>query len=192
MPDHPRSPHDLEALDDASLVRLARDSRAGDDAERETTSRAIGVLHLRRTELVRAVVAAKVPREAVDDLACEVWARFSRTVYLGTTEIASPAGVLVRIAQRVVADHFDGRRSETSTLGEWDAGAEDADLDDVGAAECIDRLLAPLSDRQREVVWRRIIEEQPSAEVAAELGTTAGNIDVIVHRSLRRLREEAR
>ena len=192
MPDHPRSPDDLQALDDAQLVALARRCATGDAAERETASRAIGLLHLRRTGLVRTVVAAKVPPGIVDDLVCEVWARFTRTVYLGNSDVVNPAGLLVRTAMRVRADHLDGRVPPAAPLDEWDGGAEDAALDDVGAAECIDQLLAPLTDRQREVVLRRILDEDPSADVAADLGTTAGNIDVIVHRSLRRLREEAR
>jgi DNA-directed RNA polymerase specialized sigma24 family protein len=38
-------------------------------------------------------------------------------------------------------------------------------------------------------VWQRIIEGRSSAEVAAKLNTTAGNIDVIVHRALATMRE---
>ena len=50
---------------------------------------------------------------------------------------------------------------------------------------------APLDERQREIVWKRIVEGRPSAEVAAMLGTTPGNIDVIVHRALAKMREAA-
>ena len=63
----------------------------------------------------------------------------------------------------------------------------ESDLRQVRAA--VDDLLAPLGDRQRDVVWLRIIEGRSSAEVAAMLGTTAGNVDVIVHRALSRMRE---
>lgn len=190
MADHPRSPDDLRTLDDASLVRLARRCITGGGAERETANRAMAVVYLRRSDLVRAVVAAKVPREAADDVTAQVWARFTRTAYRGA-EIQNPAGLLMRIAQRVRADHFGRRDVETSPLDEWSGGADDAGLDDVGAAECIDQLLAPLTERQREVVRRRIIDGEPSGTVAKSMGTTPGNIDVIVHRSLRRLQEEA-
>ena len=50
-------------------------------------------------------------------------------------------------------------------------------------------MLAPLGDRQRDVVWQRVIEGRSSAEVAAMLNTTAGNVDVIVHRALATMRE---
>jgi DNA-directed RNA polymerase specialized sigma24 family protein len=48
---------------------------------------------------------------------------------------------------------------------------------------------APLTDRHRRVVWMRILEGRTSAEVAQILGTTAGNVDVILHRSLPNMRK---
>jgi DNA-directed RNA polymerase specialized sigma24 family protein len=38
-------------------------------------------------------------------------------------------------------------------------------------------------------VWERIMQGRPAAEVAAELDTTPGNVDVILHRSLGRMRK---
>ena len=53
----------------------------------------------------------------------------------------------------------------------------------------MDELLAPLNQRQRDAVWGRIVEGRSSAEVAAMLDTTPGNIDVMVHRALAKMRQ---
>ena len=73
------------------------------------------------------------------------------------------------------------RRSRAGRLGD---AADDAALDELAVTAAVEDLLAPLGERQREVLWQRIIEGRSSAEVAALLETTAGNIDVIVHRAL--------
>ena len=69
---------------------------------------------------------------------------------------------------------------------------DDPELEGAATVDAVEELLAPLTERQREVVRRRIIEGEPSGTVAKSMGTTPGNIDVIVHRSLRRMQEEAR
>ena len=75
-------------------------------------------------------------------------------------------------------------------LEEWDGGARRsrprADRDRGCGREL---LLRRSTDRQREIVWNRVVQGRPSAEVAAMLGTTPGNIDVIVHRALAKMRE---
>ena len=190
MPDHPRSPQELRALDDVELVRLARGCACGGPPERETASRALAVVVLRRQGVLRAVIAGGAPRDVVDDLEAQVWARFTKRVYSGS-ELTNPVGLLMRMAQRVRADHFAGRKV-TEPLEDQDAGADDPAIDQLATAQCVEELLARLSDRQREVVRLRIIEGRSSAEVAQLQGTTPGNIDVIVHRALARLREEAR
>lgn len=48
--------------------------------------------------------------------------------------------------------------------------------------------LAALPDRERTVLVLTFYDERPAAEVAAELGVTAGNVRVIRHRGLERLR----
>jgi DNA-directed RNA polymerase specialized sigma24 family protein len=40
------------------------------------------------------------------------------------------------------------------------------------------------------VVWARLWHDLTSAEVAARMDTTPGNVDVIFFRAMRRLREE--
>ncbi len=188
MPAHPRHPDDLASLDDAELVQLAQRSLPLGDAERETARRCVGLVLIRRRDLVRTVIAAKVPFDAVDDLESAVFARFASKVY-ACDAITNAAGLLVRMAMFLRADFHADRPAAENPLEEWDAGADDQALANAADEAAVDELLAPLSERQRDVVWKRIIEGRSSAEVAAQLETTPGNVDVIVHRALNRMRE---
>ena len=188
MPLHPYRFDHLRSLDDLALVRLARAALSEGEPGRETARRCVGLVVLRQRDLVRSVIAAKVPPGAIDDVESDVLLRFSRKVYSGD-EITNPVGLLLRMATFCRADFHANRPATESSLGEWDAASDDAALDDVAVFAAVDDLLAPLGDRQRDVVWLRIIEGRSSAEVAAMLETTAGNVDVIVHRALSRMRE---
>jgi RNA polymerase sigma-70 factor, ECF subfamily len=62
---------------------------------------------------------------------------------------------------------------------------------DAGAALDLDRLegcLAQLADRERSVVFLTFYAESNAAGVAAEIGVTEGNVRVIRHRALAKLR----
>jgi RNA polymerase sigma factor (sigma-70 family) len=185
---HPYLFDQLALLDDLALVRLAQASLSEGDPGRETAKRCVGLVVLRQRDLVRAVIAAKVPPGAIDDVESDVLLRFSRKFYSGD-EITNPVGLLLRMATFCRADFHANRPATELSLGEWDAACDDAALDDLAVSAAIEELLAPLGDRQRDAVWLRIIEGRSSAEVATMLGTTAGNIDVIVHRALARMRE---
>jgi RNA polymerase sigma factor (sigma-70 family) len=192
VPAHPRSVSDLEHLGDAALAALARACISnGDPAERETASRCAGLLVFRHRDLVRTVIAAKVPAADADDVESAVLARFATAIYTGPP-IHNPAGLLVRIAMWARADHHDRRRrSETTRLEDWDDAQPDPKLDGIAVEAAVEELLAPLSERQREVVCGRLLDGRSSAEVATRLGTTAGNVDVILHRALGKMREAA-
>ncbi len=188
MPLHPHRFDDLALLDDLALVRLAQSSLADGDPRCVTAKRCVGLVVLRHRDLVRSVIAAKVPPGAIDDVESDVWLRFSRKAYSGDA-ITNPVGLLLRMAVFCRADFHANRPATESSLGEWDAASDDSALDDIAVSAAVADLLAPLGDRQRDVVWQRIIEGRSSAEVAAMLGTTAGNIDVILHRALAGMRE---
>src|SRR3954451_20481822 len=112
MPTHP-APHDeLSPLDDAALIRLARTSATEGSPGEETARRCVAMVLLRHRSLIRAAIAAKVPRDAVDDLCSDVYLRFVGRVHTGS-EITNPAGLLMRICQRVRADHLAVRRAPT-------------------------------------------------------------------------------
>jgi RNA polymerase sigma factor (sigma-70 family) len=185
---HPYRFDDLTSLDDLALVRLARAALSEGELGRETARRCVGLVVVRQRDLVRVVISAKVPPGAIDDVESEVLLRFARKVYSGD-EITNPVGLLVRMAMFCRADFHANRPALESSLGDWDDASADTALDDLVVTAAVDDLLAPLGDRQRDVVWQRIIEGRSGAEVAAMLETTPGNIDVIVHRALARMRE---
>jgi RNA polymerase sigma factor (sigma-70 family) len=189
MATHPRHPDDLVSLDDAVLVRLAQELAAGTDAERATAERCLAVVVLRCRPVIRTAAAAKVPPGAVDEVEAAVLLRFAVKVYSGA-QIQNPAGLLVQMAKFARADYLDTQRDGVP-IEEWDGGADDSDLDTTGIEAAVDELLAPLTERQREIVWNRVVQGRPSAEVAAMLDTTPGNVDVIVHRALAKMREAA-
>ncbi len=51
------------------------------------------------------------------------------------------------------------------------------------------RLLADLSDREREAIGLRFVAGLRNGEIALVLGTSEGNVAKILHRALRKLRE---
>jgi RNA polymerase sigma-70 factor, ECF subfamily len=190
MAPDPAPLEELNQLGDIQLVRRARAAATAPstNAARETGRRCIAVVLSRHRATIRAVIAAKVPRDVVDDLESDVFVRFVARVHRGG-DITNPAGLLIRIAQRVRADHLDGRRPAAS-LDAREPAADDPELEHLADEQAIEDLLAPLSERQREAVWLRIVDARPGDEVARKLGTTRGNVDVIVHRALRRLEQD--
>jgi RNA polymerase sigma-70 factor (ECF subfamily) len=51
-------------------------------------------------------------------------------------------------------------------------------------------LVATLPDDQAEAVMLRVVNDLPIADVASVMGTSAGNVRVLVHRGLTRLRRK--
>lgn len=62
--------------------------------------------------------------------------------------------------------------------------AEDAALDTGRLQECLERL----PQRERAVLMMTFYDDRPAEDVAAALGTSAGNVRVIRHRGVERLR----
>jgi hypothetical protein len=158
---HPYRFDHLTSLDDLALVRLARAALSEGEPGRETAKRCVGLVVLRQRDLVRAVIAAKVPPGAIDDVESDVLLRFSRKVYSGD-QITNPVGLLVRMAMFCRADFHADRPAPESSLGEWDDASADAALDDLVVTAAVDELLAPLGERQRDVVWRRTSKDDPA------------------------------
>jgi RNA polymerase sigma factor (sigma-70 family) len=177
-------------MSDAELVAHARERRLEGQAGIETSKRCVALLFERRRALVRAVCAAKAPIDVVDDLEAQVYLRFVRAVHVQTAPMQNPSGLLVKMARNVIASHFEKRRGDAIPTGQLpDVPAVDDGLDGAGVEEAVEELLALLTDRQREVVWGKVMEGLSSAEIAARLDTTAGNVDVIFCRAMRKLRQ---
>jgi RNA polymerase sigma factor (sigma-70 family) len=178
-------------MSDAQLVAHARERMAASEAGIETAKRCVALVFERHRNLVRTICAARAPLDVVDDLEGDVYERFVRAVYLRTKPIEVPAGLLVVMAKRVVASYHDRRKPAGVPLDEaQDLQADEDGYDQVAAAQMAEQMLAALSERQRQVVWGRVWEDLSSAEVAVRLETTAGNVDVIFFRAMRKLEEE--
>ncbi|HVU74723.1 MAG TPA: sigma-70 family RNA polymerase sigma factor [Mycobacteriales bacterium] len=103
-----------------------------------------------------------------------------------------------RIAQRRVADaHRSAGRSRDDLVPDVPDTAADAapgphelaeTREQVGIAR---KLLAELPDTQREVVLLRVAAGLSAQETADALGLTAGNVRVLQHRALNKLRDLA-
>jgi RNA polymerase sigma-70 factor (ECF subfamily) len=180
---------DLAALPDTDLVALARRMLA-EPGGKPTADRCIAIVFERHAALVRAILGAKMPSSKLDDASQQVWLRFWTKIAAGSEVVRSPPGLLVRIARFVVADVTAAAEPPGPELHDESAAVGDGHAE-VERADLVERLLALLPERQRHVVVLRILQDRPSAEVAAMLGTTPGNIDVILHRALEAMRKAA-
>ncbi|HEY2869738.1 MAG TPA: sigma-70 family RNA polymerase sigma factor [Gaiellales bacterium] len=177
----------LQRMSDAELVAHARESHTEGAAGVETAKRCVALVYERNRALVRAIVASKTPIDMVDDLESTAYERFVRVVYTRQTPIETPAGLLVVMAQRVIATHYKTRKP---------AGASLDELDGVGATEdgydaiVVEQLLSVLDERQREIVWGRLWGGLKGDEMAERLNISRGNVDVIFFRAMDRMRKE--
>jgi len=133
--------------------------------------------------------------QSPDDVASQVWVDIARSIerfdgddddfrrWLFTIahrrsvdEIrrsVSRAGVAIRAADHT--DHADGA---------------DVEYDQQGALDRAISLVALLPDNLGEAVMLRVVNDLPIADVAAVMGTTEGNVRVMVHRGLASLRRK--
>jgi RNA polymerase sigma-70 factor, ECF subfamily len=178
-------------MSDAALVAHARAARTDESvAGAETAKLCVALLFERRRALVRAICAAKAPPHVVEDLEGQVYLRLVRAVYLQTTPMQNPSGLLVKMARNVIASHFEKARGDAIPTGNLpDVPVTDGGLEDAAVDAAVEEILAVLTPRQRDVVWSKVMEKQTSAEIAERLDTTPGNVDVIFFRAMRRLRE---
>ena len=84
-----------------------------------------------------------------------------------------------------------GERRRADLLEKFGADLEIADiavpprLDEAKVAACLERL----AERERAVLLLSFYEEEPADKVGAALGLSAGNVRVIRHRAIERLRD---
>lgn len=70
------------------------------------------------------------------------------------------------------------------------AAGADTEHDEHSALDRAIALVATLPDDQAEAVMLRVVNDLPTADVAAVMETSAGNVRVLVHRGLTRLRRK--
>jgi RNA polymerase sigma-70 factor, ECF subfamily len=177
----------LTALDDGALARRIAEAGEALDSEAETELyrrlaprvRLYGLRHLR-------------DRHAAADLVQQVLLMTLERLRAGKVrEPERIASFVLGACRMTVLDWRRGNRRREALLEEW-GGAEEAYEEPEPLALDAERLAAclrSLSERERSVVVHTFFSDSPAEQVGAELGLAAGNVRVVRHRALGRLRE---
>ena|SRR5689334_8738337 len=183
VPTDPR----LADLDDGALARRVAEARGRPDSAAEAElyrrlaprARLYGLRHLR-------------DRQAAADLAQQVLLMTLERLRAG--EVREPeriASFVLGACRMTVLELRRGEQRRAELLAAR-GGEEEAFEAPEPLALDPDRLggcLEGLSERERSVVVMSFFADKPAEEVGAELGITGGNVRVIRHRALGRLRD---
>ena len=177
----------LAALDDGALARRIAESGAAPDSAAEAELyrrlaprvRLYGLRHLR-------------DRHVAADLVQQVLLMMLEGLRAGKVrEPERIASYVLGTCRMTVLEMRRGTRRREVLLETWSDANETFEAPEPLALDP-DRLagcLAALSERERSVVVLTFFDEKPADEVGTELAISAGNVRVIRHRALARLRE---
>lgn len=172
-----------------------------EEAERELVARAIAGDEVAFTRLydmhydrVLRHIYYRVGRvEDAEDLTQKVflqaWRALGRYRYTGTPFVAW----LVTIAHNATISFVRSRKATNPLL--YDPSDRDVAIDPDGALEeraeqeRVRRAIARLTSDQQQVVTMRFLEGFEYGEIASALGKSQGNVRVIQHRALEKLRQ---
>ena len=120
--------------------------------------------------------------------ALKAWSRYDASQ-------ATTGTWLVAIARNLLIDHFRADRSaRNEPLDDVDAGhrvlVAPPQQPDLGLEPELERALATLSDRERELIALRFGGDLTGPEIAALLDLTVANVQQILSRALRRMRAQ--
>ncbi len=128
---------------------------------------------------------------AADDLVQQVLTLTLEKLRAGAVEApAQVASFVLGTCRRVVIEQFRGERRREGLLQRYAADLPLADLhvaprlDHARVASCLERL----PERERAVLVLSFYDEQPAEAVGRSLGLSAGNVRVIRHRGIDKLR----
>jgi len=167
---------------------MAHEDEPGDDALVSAAKRgeraAFGALYRRHARLVQAVLLARMPRDAVDDLVQDVFLQAMDGIRSLRDGSSFPSWI-VTIARRRAAD-WRRRRRETVELTH-DMPAEPKDESRARAEEVV-AAIASLPEAYRETMMLRVVAGRDGPEMAARTGLTHGSVRVNLHRGTAMLR----
>lgn len=135
-------------------------------------------------------------RADAEDLTQQTFERALRSWQRYDASRASVATWLLVIARNLLVDHFRAdRTSRNQPLDELEGEqhgrlAAGADQPDLGLEPGLERALATLGEREREIIALRFGGELTGPEIAEATGLSLANVQQILSRSLRRLRTE--
>ncbi len=130
-------------------------------------------------------------RETAEDLTQLTFERALRAWGRYDPKKALPLTWLLAIARNLLIDHLRADRSDRHLPIEYGHDvAAPADRPDLGIDPRIASALAGLDDREREIVGLRFGAELTGPQIAELTGLSLANVQQILSRTLRRLREE--
>jgi RNA polymerase sigma factor (sigma-70 family) len=145
-------------------------------------------------DAVYGFLAYSVPRATAEDLTSSTFERVIKAWRSYDPEKASERTWILTIARNILTDHYRReslRRAssidEHPELADSLAGGEE-DFDRILSDDALRSWLAPLPEREREIVALRYAADLPATEIAKITGLSAANVHQIASRSLRRLR----
>ncbi len=142
--------------------------------------------------LLRYLRSRRAP--SPDDVASQVWIDVARSIARFEGDDDDFRRWLFTIAHRRSVDAIrravrtsEPRSARAVRAADHAAGA-DVEHENHDALDRAIALLATLPDDQAEAVMLRVVNDLPTADVAAVMETSEGNVRVLVHRGLTRLR----
>ena len=127
-------------------------------------------------------------------MASQVWIDVARSIDRFEGDLDDFARWLFTIAHRRSVDEIRRvvRASDAPTAirsADRVAGA-DVEHERLTALDRAIALVSTLPDNQAEAIMLHVVNDLPAADVAAIMGTTPGNVRVLVHRGVTRLRRK--
>jgi RNA polymerase sigma-70 factor (ECF subfamily) len=168
---------------DEALVRAAQ------DGDRD----AFGQLYQRYVRMVHAILLARVPTAAAEDLVHDVFLQALRN--LAAMREASRFGPWLTVIARNRATDFHRRAKPNDSLDDQPGAAAVAAENpqrEVAIEDSIAMLNAvrQLPDVYRETLVMRFVEGMTGPEIAAHTGLTHGSVRVNLYRGMQMLREK--
>lgn len=194
VPFHALPETQLDALSDDALIAYVLAARdAGDAAAARTALRILVWGHYRS---VQYKVALRVPREDVDDVACDAIASALTAAFDGTSAGEFRSWLATIVKRRIADYHRKVQRTLDQVVldptgGEAGEGAVPWEADESGYVEVqviLQDLLDALDPTHRDVIRLYVFDDRPAGEVAARLdGMTEANVHQIASRFRRDL-----
>ena len=150
---------------------------------REGDRDAFAELHHRHARMVHAILLARVPQAAAEDLVQDVFLTALDRLD-GLRDAAQFGAWIGRIARNRATDHLRARRSLVE-LPE-DLGRRQRP---TAEARQVLEAIRGLPEAYRETLLMRLVEGMTGPEIAAATGMTPGSVRVNLHRGMAQLRE---
>jgi RNA polymerase sigma-70 factor (ECF subfamily) len=123
-----------------------------------------------------------------EDITSDVFERALRKQHQFDPKRGDVAAWLVGIARRCIADHFDGKPVPVESLPESEAPGELAS--DAAGRVDMGRVLAVLSERERELVALRYGADLTAREIGELLDLKTNAVEVALHRALQSVKRQ--